>query len=123
MDHESAITKVGNLAAASMEMHSSCGGPMPPTGITQEPEPGKRYEIGVVQNPPTQITHEPELACMDHAEARTRQYESRKTPTSESFDSHGSYHGANSYSSILLENVKVHPPLGATASVETGGDA
>ena len=103
-----------------MEMHSSFGGPMPPTGITQEPEPGKRYEIGVVQNPPTQITHEPELACMDHAEARTRQYESRKTLTRGSSDSHESCNGANLDSSLFLENVKAHPPLGARASVERG---
>ena len=59
---------------------------------------------------------------MNHAGARTRQYESRKTPTSKFSDSLGSYNGANSDSSIVLENVKAHPPLGARASVERGVD-
>ena len=38
MDHGTAITKAGNLAVAWMEMRSSNGGSILPTGITQEPE-------------------------------------------------------------------------------------
>ena len=71
-----------------------------------------------MQNSPTRTTHEPELVNMNHAEARTLQYEPRKTLTGGCSDLHESYNGANSESSILLENVKAHPPLGVRASVE-----
>ena len=80
----------------------------------------KRYEIRVMQNSPTRTTHEPKLVNMDHAEARTLQYEPRKTLTGGCSDSHESYNGTNAESSILLENVKAHPPLGARANVEHG---
>ena len=76
-----------------------------------------------MQDAPTQITYEPELAKMDHVEAGTNQYETRKTQTTESSESHESYNGANSVSSLLLENEKAHPPLGAGASVEHGVEA
>ena len=70
----------------------------------------KRYEIRVMQNSATRTTHEPELLNMDHAEARTLQYEPRKTLTGGCSDLHESYNGANSESSILLENVDVRSP-------------
>ena len=73
-----------------------------------------------MQKSSTRTTHEPELVNMDHAEARTLQYEPRKTLTGGCSDPHESYDAANSESSILLENVQAHPPLGARASVERG---
>ena len=96
MDHGSAITKVRNLAAAWMEMQSSCGGSMLPTGIAQEPE----LVMETIRN-----QGNAELTNTNHAGARTRQYESHKTLTTESSDSHRSHNGANSDSSIVLENV------------------
>ena len=96
MDHGSAITKVGNVAAAWMEMQSSCVGSMHPTGIAQEPE----LVMETIRN-----QGNAELTNTNHAGARTRQYESRKTLATESSDSHRSHNGANSDSSIVLENV------------------
>ena len=117
IDHGSAITKVENLAAASNNQRTSRSGSKSPTGITQEPELGiknvsnqgnagtHQHESRWTVDSPICFTLEPELANMYNAEARTRQYEPRKTPTTGSFDSHGSHYGANPDSSILLENV------------------
>ena len=111
MDHGSAITKVGNLAAVWMDVQSSCGCSMLPTRITQEPELVMETECN---------QGDAELTNTNHAGARTHQDESRKTLATESSDSHRSHNGGNSDSSIFLENVIAHPPLGARASVERG---